>query len=634
MARTTRKTQAKAPKTSSLSSKANAIAKKGGLLGMAVSAVKGAVAKTGTKSQTGAVIKSQPNVATTSNNMTNWGSGTNKANTGSKPLTPSTPRVGVSSPGALAIAQGTSAPRVGVSASSSPVLPARNDMQANGGAGYNRASSSGANPDSVLSSFNSQGSSQTTPTNNLGMNASSVPRSNVVDTNTLGVNNSKITVPEPTATDYSALIPAPIIAPEQTATQETDKALKDYLKSLEGVPSSEDAYAKAQKETQILKKQKLVTDLTGQLNAIVSKGQANQLAQVGQGRGIPEAIIGGIQAQIGRETAIAALPVQAQLSAAQGDLEMANENLDTLFKIYSDDAEREYSIRKEQKKVVYDIATAKEKRALEVADKLEERAYNQTQKLITTKTDIAKEAAKNGASASILTKIAGATNLIDAVSAAGKYMQNPQEVELRNAQIAKAWADAKQTDTSSGALTEAQLTKIDTSPQGKKLVSLSGLYQKSKTYKNLVDTYGFKAEGEAKSLIDRAYADLKISYKEAANLGALTGPDVALLEEAIKPTSGGAIAYLNYKLAGGKEGISSTIDTGLKKAQAEALMNYKQLTSRNPGYGGSEYVRSLISPFATDYNAVDLETAEAGQIIQTEDGILLEALGGGKFTPL
>ncbi len=241
-------------------------------------------------------------------------------------------------------------------------------------------------------------STSTTGTNNVGTGGTSVPGTAVINAPAvMGANNTKFTFPEPTVTDYSNSIPASIQPSATDTTKKKDNALVDYLKSLDdNRGDSADAYRKAQRETDILAKQQAVNDLTGQLNAIVNKGQANQLSLVGQGRGIPEAIIGGQQAQIGRETAIAALPIQAQLSAAQGNLEMANDNLDTLFKIYSDDARNEFEARREQKKMVYEIASAKEKRELDKLDKLEERAYQETESIRKEVRDYAKLAMANG----------------------------------------------------------------------------------------------------------------------------------------------------------------------------------------------------------------------------------------------
>lgn len=237
--------------------------------------------------------------------------------------------------------------------------------------------------------------------NPLSTNASSVPTSSVVNTNTLGAGNTKITFPTPAVTPVPTIAPVinPVDQAATDATKQKDTSMQDYLDTLmNNQPSAADSYNKAQQQSGILQAQQQVNNLTGQLNEVVNRGQANQLSLVGQGRGIPEAIIGGQQAQIGRETAIQALPIQAQLSAAQGNLEMAKSNLDTLFKIYSDDATNAYNNRVAVKKAVYEYATAKEKTALDKQTLLETRAYDQTLALQKQAGDYAKMAFDNGQS--------------------------------------------------------------------------------------------------------------------------------------------------------------------------------------------------------------------------------------------
>lgn len=264
--------------------------------------------------------------------------------------------------------------------------------------------------------------------------------------------------------------------------------------------------------------------------------------------------------------------------------------------------------------------------------KAEQRIVDREEKELSQISDLSIEAAKQQAPASVIKAIRSAKTIDEAYKAAGNYVID-YDTQLKKAQVAKAWKEAREVDVDTGVLSEKQLKYIDSSPQGKKLTSLSSLYQLSNTYKTLVDTYGFNATGANKTLLDNAYADLKIAYKEAANLGALTGPDVGIIEEAIKPASG-AKNYLNYRLSGGKGGVSAGIDQALSKARKEALQNYKQLTNRDAGYQNSDYVRGLLTPFAKDYSTVDLDTIPAGDIIQTEDGVLLESLGDGNFSPL
>jgi hypothetical protein len=97
--------------------------------------------------------------------------------------------------------------------------------------------------------------------------------------------------------------------------------------------SQADIYAKEYKAQGIQKAQNEVNNYTSQLNAITAKAQAESLGLEGQGRGVTESIIGGQQAKINREAAIQALPVQAQLAAAQGNLEFAQQQLNTVFQL-------------------------------------------------------------------------------------------------------------------------------------------------------------------------------------------------------------------------------------------------------------------------------------------------------------
>lgn len=339
--------------------------------------------------------------------------------------------------------------------------------------------------------------------------------------------------------------------------------------------------------------------------------------------------------------------IERESLAKQADLAIlgnaAKGRFDTATSIAKRKVESELAPLKAEydaRKFIYDnnkeLFSKAELTKLDALVKAEEKKINKEEERLTKGNEMIINALQFGAPQSVIDKtneiIKKGGSVVQIAQSLGKYNKDI-DMEVKKATIAKAWADAKKSDTTLGNLTEAQLKQIDTSPQGKKLVSLSGLYQKSQTYKNLLDTYGFKVAGAEKARLDQAYADLKIAYKEAANLGALTGPDVLLLEEAIKPASG-ATNLLNYKLSGGKAGVSSAIDGALSKARAEALQNFKQLTARKPEYRGSEYVTSLITPFAKEYSTVDVDNVGAGEIIQTEDGILLESLGGGKFSPL
>jgi len=356
---------------------------------------------------------------------------------------------------------GPTRPAPVVNAPVNTVIPIRNDLQANGGAGYNellRLSASGSvNPDSVqASSFSSFSTGQTSPTPGvtLGQNSSN-PTSNVVNAfnmNPTDPANTKAKFDELTVPNYQGVIPA---ARDTTQKPEADNNYAEIFKQLTDaedknkIPSSADAYNRAQRETGILQAQQNVSNLTGTLNGIVAQGQANQLSLVGQGRGIPEAIIGGQQAQIARETAIQALPVSAQLNAAQGNLEMAQANVETLFKIYSDDATNAYNRKTKKNEMVFNFLNAQEKTRLEKIQKLEDRAYTESLAVLKRQQDFTDMALKNnqgGLAAQFMALQPNSPTYQKDFSTLVAKINDPMmklDMALKNAQLSKIKSDSK-----------------------------------------------------------------------------------------------------------------------------------------------------------------------------------------------
>ena len=82
-----------------------------------------------------------------------------------------------------------------------------------------------------------------------------------------------------------------------------------------------------------------------QINAITSQRDAQILSLEGQGRGQTTQFLGGEQARISREAAITALPIQAQLAAAQGNLEQAKELMGQLYQAKSADIQADMAYR-------------------------------------------------------------------------------------------------------------------------------------------------------------------------------------------------------------------------------------------------------------------------------------------------
>lgn len=152
----------------------------------------------------------------------------------------------------------------------------------------------------------------------------------------------------------------------------TDAATANYLNRNNSImdvwanrESAADIWNDVLKQTGRDQYAKEVGQYTGDLNAIIAKRDADVLSLEGQGRGIPEVIIGGQQAQINREAAIKALPIQAMLATAQGNLEMANQQLTQLFQVRMADATATTNFQLGVVNSLFDFADKKEQRQFE-----------------------------------------------------------------------------------------------------------------------------------------------------------------------------------------------------------------------------------------------------------------------------
>jgi hypothetical protein len=181
----------------------------------------------------------------------------------------------------------------------------------------------------------------------------------------------------------------------------------------------------------------------------------------------------------------------------------------------------------------------------------------------------------------------------DAGIFAGDTLAEAQS-KLRNSRIYREQVRPPQYAGSSGVVSTTLLNQIAGSPEAKKLTALQDLQSKLYMYRDIVSETGFAAGGVDKARLDSIYADLKIAYKEAANLGALTGPDIAVLEEAIKPASG--VKNLGgYIVSGGGAGVLASIDQGLATVQKQYTQNSTALTTRYPQAANDPYFVNLTS---------------------------------------
>jgi hypothetical protein len=126
--------------------------------------------------------------------------------------------------------------------------------------------------------------------------------------------------------------------------------------------------------TGLEEKQKLVGDLTAQLNSITAETQADSLKMESEGLNLAGATARNITAE--RNAAIRSLPIQAQLSAAQGNLALAQDKVNTLFGIKSKYETDLFNYKQNLIDKVFDYATDQEKERLQDKRDQQTRDYN------------------------------------------------------------------------------------------------------------------------------------------------------------------------------------------------------------------------------------------------------------------
>lgn len=145
-------------------------------------------------------------------------------------------------------------------------------------------------------------------------------------------------------------------------------------------------------------------------------------------------------------------------------------------------------------------------------------------------------------------------------------------------------------------LDDKQQKSLESTAEKKKLDTLTSLLSTITTYETLVDDYGIELFGKNTALLDNAYNNLVIAWKDAAELGALTGPDVQIIEGALLPSTG-ARGVRTYLMSGGADGILSQIDQMKTTLKNNAERNYNLLLQRDPAYKNSGFVKQLYEPF-------------------------------------
>lgn len=203
----------------------------------------------------------------------------------------------------------------------------------------------------------------------------------------------------------------PKTATDVTTTENTPaKTLADYIKQASGLfstpPSAADSYNRAQQESQQIQAQQQRNATQSVINGIMADTTA-RISDYRHEIGVNGGTVGGFggrEAEINREAMIKLLPLQAQLATDQANLELAQTHMNTLFKIYSEDAQSKYNAYKDQVSFAYGLFSKDEQRQLDANLARQKSAVDSQNNWITNQFKIASEASKNGQGA-LATKI-------------------------------------------------------------------------------------------------------------------------------------------------------------------------------------------------------------------------------------
>lgn len=276
----------------------------------------------------------------------------------------------------------------------------------------------GSGAESVLGAFsmsNGQASRTASPVSFSGINANSLSGSNSVNTlpsglggsNIGAINNAGIAT---MVADTKQLDPATnqfvekqVDVNKTNAQAEADKTSKSIEELISGLTQKDSVLNSEEVKQQneiVRQRQQEVNNYTAQLNSIVAKQNQDllNLRGIGSTEGVTETVYGGQAATINREAAIRALPIQAQIAAAQGNLELAQDYLAQVKEVKQEQIDNEYNYNMAKFKAVYDVLTAKEKRQLDKIAQNEERAYANAKTNLETQKSWAELAIKQGKS--------------------------------------------------------------------------------------------------------------------------------------------------------------------------------------------------------------------------------------------
>ena len=509
-----------------------------------------------------------------------------------------------------------------------------------------------------------------------GLNAT---QQNAVVTPTYSTNNlaptTPLTVPTP-----PAVTPAPVL---QATTTGSADSLAEIIKTLQ-TPSAVEAdsstartqimetlaqlsgkgtkQAELEAQAKIPEQTRQLNELNLSLQALNKEALAAQLQAERSGETL--GFVRGEQGEIERQRAIKALTLSAQAQIIQGNIGLAQAQVSRALDLEYEPLTQKLTALKQFYEFNKDTLDREDKKRADnlnllISERNRILADEKANREQIYKTGV--EVSRYGADQTLVQKIFNSKTREEADALASPFLSKEYldkrtkedeqlAISRRNVAVQEAQQklledkfafekEQKKSDLTSGTLTEGQLKSIDTSPQGKKIISLGDLKTKLSTYQGLLKEYGTASYGQKKAELQSAYSNLKIAYKTAADLGAIQTPDVPIIEGALREaTYYNPLTQAFSKITGNTLGaIEGGLTQTEKAINSSAQQVLTELLARDPQYQNSDYVKALALPFIEKQTgAVNIkgQSVTIGSTIQSDDGKQYRVNSDGSLSPI
>lgn len=189
------------------------------------------------------------------------------------------------------------------------------------------------------------------------------------------------------------------------ADAEGDQATKERLslqKDLMGLIQQKDNVQTSPEfqgaQDDLNKRKEELAGYTASLNAVVAKRDADllRLREVGSKEGVTEAVYGGQESTINREAAIRALPIQAQVAAAQNNVQLAQDYLTQVTSFKQEQINNEFNYKNALVDSISGFLTGEQKIKADEIKQNNDRAWQIQTSNIEAQEKLALEFAKSG----------------------------------------------------------------------------------------------------------------------------------------------------------------------------------------------------------------------------------------------